>query len=70
VGCFYAVFAAILNGIILGGGTEIIQYFFIPGRLCSVYDFIANVAGCFLGCWLFNILGKRKIENIKRRSKD
>jgi hypothetical protein len=54
-----AVFLAILNGVILGGGTEILQYFFIPGRLCSIYDFIANVAGCFVGWGLFNTLPRR-----------
>jgi len=55
-----AVFIAILNGVILGGGTEIIQYFFIPGRLCSVYDFIANVAGCFVGWGLFRLSTLKK----------
>jgi len=58
-----AVFIAILNGIILGGGTEILQYYFIPGRICSVYDFIANVLGCFLGWGIFTIWEKRKKKN-------
>jgi hypothetical protein len=55
-----AVYIAILNGVILGGGTEILQYFFIPGRICSAYDFLANVLGCFLGWWLFTLWEKRK----------
>jgi VanZ family protein len=54
-----AVFIAILNGIILGGGTEILQYYFIPGRICSIYDFIANVLGCFAGWWLFSFSTRR-----------
>jgi hypothetical protein len=55
-----AVFIAILSGAILGGCTEIIQYFFIPGRRCSVYDFIANVLGCFVGWGLFRLSTLKK----------
>ena len=58
-----AVFISMMSGIIFGGGTEILQYCFIPGRICSVYDFIANVLGCFLGWWLFTVWEKRKIKN-------
>jgi VanZ family protein len=47
------VFFSILTGTILGGGTEILQHFYIPGRIASVYDFIANEAGCFAGWWIY-----------------
>lgn len=44
-----AVLAAFLIGMILSAGTELLQYFFIPMRTASIYDFIANMAGCILG---------------------
>jgi hypothetical protein len=53
--------AIVLNiGVFLGGMTELLQgTALVTGRQCSVYDFIANVAGCFLG-WGFFIIRKRK----------
>ena len=36
-------------GITLAVGTELLQNYFIPLRIGSVYDFIANVAGCLIG---------------------
>ena len=49
-------------GIFLGGITELLQgTTLVTGRLSSIYDFIANVAGCFLGWWIF-VLWKKKQE--------
>lgn len=45
-------------GILFSGITEIIQKFWIYGRVASVYDFIANVAGCLLGWWVFTFFKK------------
>ena len=42
-------------GLLFSGITEVIQKFWIFGRVASVYDFIANVAGCLIGWWVFNI---------------
>jgi VanZ family protein len=59
-----AVSIALNIGVLLSGLTELMQKFFIPGRIASVYDFIANVAGCFLGWWIFSIwLKKQKISH-------
>jgi hypothetical protein len=50
---YRVVFYALLTGTILSGGTEILQHFCIPGRIASVYDFIANEAGCLAGWWIY-----------------
>ena len=54
------VFTALLIAVIFSGITEILQRFFIPGRICSVYDFIANVVGCFAGYGAYSWRVKRK----------
>jgi len=55
-------------GIFLGGITELLQgTTLVTGRQCSVYDFISNVAGCFLGWWIF-VLWKRRKTSYARRS--
>ncbi|MEI6899597.1 MAG: VanZ family protein, partial [Bacteroidota bacterium] len=43
------VFYILLAVTLYGGGTELIQYYWIPGRICSLPDFIANEIGCFAG---------------------
>jgi len=52
----HAVLLALLIGLMLGAGTELLQEYAIPNRLCSVHDFTANVAGCFLGWWAARML--------------
>ncbi|MCX6247591.1 MAG: VanZ family protein [Bacteroidetes bacterium] len=48
-------------GIFLGGITELMQgSSLVNGRVCSVYDFIANVVGCFLGWLIFVLWARRK----------
>ena len=58
---WFSVLIALNIGIFLGGITELLQATaLVSGRLCSVYDFIANVAGCFAGWGVFVIWKKRK----------
>jgi VanZ family protein len=61
----FAVPIALNIGIFLGGITELFQgSALVSGRQCSVYDFIANVAGCFLGWGIFVLVCKmRKARN-------
>jgi VanZ family protein len=47
------VFFCVLTGTLYGGTTEIFQHFFIPGRIASWPDFIANETGCFAGWGIF-----------------
>ena len=56
----HAVSISLNIGILLGGLTELMQKYFITGRVASIYDFIANVIGCFLGWWMFHIWMTRK----------
>jgi len=48
-------FRSLLLGTLYGLSDEIHQYY-VPGRICSVYDFTADVLGILLGVWLFNRL--------------
>jgi hypothetical protein len=57
----YALFIALNTGIFLGGITEFLQgTSLIIGRQASIYDFIANLAGCFLGWGIFIFQKKKK----------
>ncbi|MCX6245089.1 MAG: VanZ family protein [Bacteroidetes bacterium] len=57
----HALTIALNTGIFLGGITEMLQRTeLVTGRVASIYDFIANVAGCFLGWWIFILLERRK----------
>jgi VanZ family protein len=65
----FFVLIALNIGVFLGGITELLQNTaLVSGRLCSVYDFIANVAGCFAGWGVFVIWKKRKRLLNARRS--
>ncbi len=55
-----AVFLALLIGLMLGAGTEVLQEYAIPFRYGSVYDFAANAVGCLAGWWA---AGSFKIQN-------
>jgi glycopeptide antibiotics resistance protein len=58
------VLIALNIGVFLGRITELLQgTTLITGRQCSVYDFIANVAGCFLG-WGASLSGRKEKEKI------
>jgi VanZ family protein len=52
------VVATFLLAALLGGGTELIQIHLIPGRVASVYDFIANLAGCLVGWGAYILYNK------------
>jgi VanZ family protein len=57
----FSVLIALNIGVFLGGITELLQgTTLVTGRQCSIYDFIANVAGCFLGWGIFVFWKKRK----------
>ena len=63
-----AVLIALNIGIFLGGITELLQgTILVTGRQCSVYDFIADVAGCFLGWGIF-VLWKRRRASYARQN--
>ena len=47
----HAVMVALLIGILLGLGTELMQEWIIPYRRGDVFDLIADVVGCLAG-WL------------------
>jgi VanZ family protein len=52
-----AVLITVLIGLTLAAGTELMQDCFIPSRTGSIYDFIANAVGCFLGWWVYSKTG-------------
>ncbi|HZX63608.1 MAG TPA: VanZ family protein [Bacteroidales bacterium] len=63
----FAVYIALNIGVFLGGITELLQgTTLITGRQCSVYDFIADIAGCFLGWGVYVLWKKRKTSNARR----
>ncbi len=49
-----------IYSISLGGITEILQGVMNWGRQASIYDFIANTIGCFIGLCIYNKLIKKK----------
>lgn len=55
------LFYALLIGIIVGGTTEILQKYVFISRYASLYDYLANVAGCLLGLIILEFLRKKKI---------
>ena len=56
---FNLILIAFLITILFGASDEIHQYF-VPGRSCSIYDFVADCLGAILGLILFQ---KLKIVN-------
>ena len=57
----HALPATFLIALALGAGTELIQKYFVPMRVGSIYDFIANTLGCFVGWGLFYSWRKRQL---------
>jgi hypothetical protein len=47
-----AVTVTLASGILIGVFTELLQRYWIPLRTGSVYDLIADAAGCALGIWI------------------
>jgi VanZ family protein len=56
----HPVIWSLLISALLGGFIEIAQYFFIPGRDGSVWDFIADMMGAMLGWAFFHFFFSRK----------
>lgn len=44
-----------------GGLTEILQKYLFRGRYGSIYDFYADIIGCVLGIFIFNLAFRKKI---------
>lgn len=56
----FSVRVSLFIGILLGAITESLQATpLVTGRQCSVYDFIADVAGCYVGWGIFVLWKKR-----------
>lgn len=47
---------AVAVPIIFGGIVEIVQHFFIIGRSGDILDLLFDIAGVFLGWWIFTLL--------------
>lgn len=58
----YKTLFAMIYSISLGGITEILQGVMNWGRQASIYDFIANTIGCFIGLWIYYKLIKKKLK--------
>ncbi len=56
------ILIALLISIFLGGITEVLQGIMDIGRTASIYDFIANAIGSFLGYYIYTILRKRGVK--------
>ncbi len=52
------VFFAFLISMFVAGATEFLQEFVIPLRVASPWDFIANLAGCFVGWGVIRVWKK------------
>jgi VanZ family protein len=54
------VLFALLTCLFVAGSTELLQEYVVPMRTASVWDFIANMAGCFAGWGVTKMVkGKR-----------
>ena len=49
-----------------GGLTELLQNYLFRGRYGSIYDFLADLIGCVLGIFIFNLAFRKK--NCKKKS--
>jgi VanZ family protein len=55
-----------LISILYGGLTELLQKYLFINRYGSIYDFIADSIGCFIGILLFYFLVQKKLKNLKK----
>lgn len=60
----YAIIALI--SIMYSGLTEILQKYFFTNRYGSIYDFVADIIGCALGMFLFQLLVQKKFKKLKK----
>ncbi len=56
----YKTLIALIYSISLGAITELLQGLMNWGRQASIYDFIANTIGCFIGILIYNKVIKKK----------
>jgi len=56
----FPILIAFLVGVAVAAGTEVLQELAIPNRIGSVWDFTANMVGCFVG-WI----GIRAVKYIR-----
>ncbi|MDP3446315.1 MAG: VanZ family protein [Ignavibacteria bacterium] len=59
----FTIVLAALTGIAYGGITELLQYYLFVGRDGNIFDFLANVAGCFSGIGIFMLFFRKKVKN-------
>lgn len=55
----YRIFVVITTGICAGIFTEVIQYFYIPGRTGSITDFMSDFTGIIIGLILYKLTGQQ-----------
>ncbi|MBN1199389.1 MAG: VanZ family protein [Bacteroidales bacterium] len=63
----YPVLYAFLVCLFVAGATELMQEFIVPMRTGSVWDFIANMVGCFAG-WGVSVWIRRRRKDVGRRT--
>lgn len=54
------VLFALLICLFVAGSTELLQAYVVPMRTASVWDFIANMVGCFVGWGIMKIVKGKK----------
>ncbi len=59
---YTVVIVSLSIGIVFGLITELLQYYVIVGRHGSLFDFIADGLGAFVGCLAFYLLFRKKIN--------
>lgn len=60
---YHHIAFAFIYSIFIGGLTELLQGWMNWGRQASIYDFIANTIGCFIGIALFKKFYKKNKKN-------
>jgi VanZ family protein len=54
-----------LIGIVFGAFTEVMQRYVFTGRNANIYDFFANVLGCFVGLAVYYVINRKLKKNIR-----
>ena len=66
---YHHLMFAFAAGNSLGIAMEIVQALFIPGRMASVYDLLANILGAMLGLLLFLVVyGRSPYADVTSRN--
>jgi len=56
------ILAVIISGLLYSGLTELMQKYIFITRKCSIYDFIANIAGCLIGIAVIKIRFRKAVD--------